>query len=82
MFNQQVRIGDLIRPGVAIVSVFSDHPIFGPADECCLLDAKARCRLSCRQHSAIAKSIIRMANVVFVGNVGDTDGSKASLATP
>ena len=65
---------------MGIVGVPGDKSTFCPADECRLVDAKARGRLTFRQPSAVAKSIIARAESVFVDEIGDTQGSEASLA--
>ena len=65
-----------------IVGVPCDDAVFRPADKRCFVDAEASCRFRCRQHAAVAKSVVARAKRVSMDEIGDAQRGETSAAAP
>ena len=82
MLGGQIRIWHLVKVRVCIVGVSRDETVFRPADNSRFMDVEASSRLRCRQHAAVAKSVVARAKCVSMDEIDDAPGSETSAAAP
>jgi hypothetical protein len=67
---------------VCIVGVPRDETVFRPADNSRFMDVETSGRFRCRQHAAVAKSVVARAKCVTMDEIGDAQGGETSAAAP
>src|SRR2546429_5414643 len=71
MLGGQIRIWHLVKVRVCIVGVSRDETVFRPADNSRFMDVEASSRFRCRQHAAVAKSVVARAKCVSMDEIDD-----------
>ncbi len=67
---------------MCIVGVPRDETVLRPADNSRFMDVEASGRFRCRQHAAVAKSVVARAKCVSMDEIGDAQCGEASAAAP